>query len=89
MTNQDLFAYQDTVAAATQDIHRSCGDLEISVLWDDGKLGMVLDTHKVRLWNALGAAEFHITHDELLEHGNAYRGVLAMIAAAALKKMTV
>ncbi len=89
MTNQDLFAYQASMAGATKDIHHACGDVEIAILWDDGKIGLVTGVHKVRIWNALGSAELHITHDELLERGNAYTGFLAMIAATALKKMKV
>lgn len=89
MKSQDLFAYQATMADATKDIHSACGNVELSILWDDGKIGMVTGTHKVRIWNALGSAEFQITHDELLAQGNAYKGVLAMIAATASKKMRV
>ena len=89
MKNQDLFAYQATMAGATKDIHSACGNVELSILWDDGKIGLVTGTHNVRIWNALGSAKFHIAHDELLVQGNAYRGILAMIAATASKKMSV
>ena len=89
MTTQDLFAYQASMAGATKDIHNSCGDVELSILWDDGRIGMVTGIHKVRIWNALGSGEFHITNDELLERGNAYTGFLAMITATALKKMSL
>lgn len=80
MTKQDLFAYQDTMAGVTKDIHDACAGMEISVLWDDGKLRMVTGKHKVKVWNNLGSVEFRVDHDDLLERGDAYKGFLTLIA---------
>ena len=89
MTKQDLFAYQDTMAAATKDIHDTCKGLDISVMWDDGKLGMVTGTHKVKVWNNLGSVEFHIDHNDVLERGNAYKGFLIMMTTKIKKDLNL
>ena len=89
MTKQDLFAYQDTMAAATKDIHAICAGLDISVLWDDGKLGMVTGTHKVKVWNNLGSVEFLIDHDDVLERGNSYKGFLTLLATRSQKGLSL
>ena len=80
MSKQDLFAYQDTMAGATKDIHEACAGMEISVMWDDGKARMVTGTHKVKVWNNLGSVKFQIDHDDLLNKGNSYKGFLILIA---------
>ena len=89
MTKQDLFAYQDTMAAATKDIHHTCEGLDISVLWDDGKLGMVTGAHKVKVWNDLGSVELRIDHDDILERGNAYKGFLTLLATRIQKGLSL
>ena len=89
MTKQDLFAYQDTMAGATKDIHNTCAGLDISVLWDDGKLGMVTGTHKVKVWNNLGSVEFHIDHNDVVERGIAYKGFLMLIATRIQKELSL
>jgi len=89
MTKQDLFGYQDTMAAATKDIHNTCAGLDISILWDDGKLGMVTGAHKVKVWNDLGSVEFRIDHDDVLERGNAYKGFLALLATRIQKNLSL
>jgi hypothetical protein len=89
MTKQDLFAYQNTMAGVTKDIHDACAGMEISVLWDDGKLRMVTGRHKVKVWNNLGSVEFHVDHDYLLERGDAYKGFLMLIAARIQKGLGV
>ena len=89
MKKEDLFAFQDTMAKVTRDIHKSSPGAEISVLWDNGRMGMVTGVHQVKIWNNLGSIEFHITHDDLLEGGNAYQGFLALIALQIGKKLTM
>ena len=89
MTKQDLFAYQDTMADATKDIHKTCAGLDISVLWDDGKLGMVTGNHKVKVWNNLGSVEFNIDHDDVLERGIAYKGFLTLIGMRIRKELSL
>jgi hypothetical protein len=89
MTKQDLFAYQDTMAGVTRDIHDACAGMEISVLWDDGKLRMVTGSHKVKVWNNLGSVEFHVDHGDLLERGDAYKGFLTLIAGRIRKGLGV
>lgn len=89
MTKQDLFAYQDTMAAATTDIHKTCAGLDITVLWDDGRLGMVTGRHKVRIWNNLGSVELRIDHDDVLERGNAYKGFLALLTSKIQKGLSL
>jgi hypothetical protein len=89
MTDVDLFAYQDTMAGVTRDIHDACHGAEISVLWDDGKLRMVTGRHKVKVWNNLGSVELRINHRDLVEKGNAYKGFLALIAARVHRRMDV
>ena len=44
---QDLFAHHDTLAGVTRDIHDACAGMEVSVLWDKGKLGKVGGAHTV------------------------------------------
>jgi hypothetical protein len=89
MTKQDLFAYQDTMAGVTRDIHNACAGMEIAILWDDGKIRMVTGSHKVKVWNNLGSVEFHVDHDDLLERGDAYKGFLTLIAARIRKGLGV
>jgi hypothetical protein len=89
LTTQDLLDYQDTMAAATRDIHAACPGHEISVLWDDGKLRMITGRHKVKVWNSLGSFEFAIDHDNLLRKDDAYKGLLALVAARVQKSLTV
>ncbi len=86
---QDLFAYQETMANVTRDIHQASSGAEISVLWDEGRMTMVTGVHKVRVWNNLGSVEFQIAHDDLLEGGNAYQGFLALIALQIGKKLAM
>ena len=88
MTSTDLFAYQDAMMRATKDVHDRCA-AEVSVLWDDGKFGMVTGTHKVRIWNGLGSVELEITHDNLMARGDAYRHFLERAAAAAHQKLAL
>ena len=87
MTTQDLFAYQETMAGVTKDIHAACAGMEISVMWDDGKLRIITGDHKVKVWNNLGEVEFHVTHDILLERGNAYKGFLTLLELQVRKKL--
>jgi hypothetical protein len=89
MTKQDLFAYQDTMEGVTKDIHDACAGMEISVMWDNGKLRMVPGMHTVKVWNNLGAVEFHIDHHDLLERGDAYKGFLLLIATRIKKELGV
>lgn len=89
MTNQDLFAYQEIMAGITKDIHDACKGMEVSVMWDDGKLRMVTGDHQVKVWNNLGAVEFRVGHDVLLEKGNAYKGFLMLIAMRIKKELSV
>jgi hypothetical protein len=87
MTTQDLFAYQETMAGVTKDIHAACAGMEISVMWDDGKLRITTGDHKVKVWNNLGEVEFRVTLDILLERGNAYKGFLTLIELQIRKKL--
>ena len=89
MTNQDMFAYQETMEGVTKDIHAACPDMEISVMWDDGKLRMNNDEHKVKVWNNLGHVEFHVAHEILLERGSAYKGFLTLLGVHAQKELRV
>jgi hypothetical protein len=88
MTDTDLLAYQDEIARATKDLHARCA-VEVNVLWDGGRFGMVTGTHKVRIWNGLGSVELEITHDNLVARGEAYRHFLDRAAAAAHQKLAL
>jgi hypothetical protein len=89
MTKQDIFAYQDTMASVTKDIHAACPGFEFSVLWDDSKMRMNQREHKVKITNNLGSVEFRINHDDLLERGDAYKGFLTMVATRVQKGLGV
>jgi hypothetical protein len=86
---QDLFAYQDTLAGVTKDIHDACAGMEVSVLWDKGKLRKVAGAHTVKVWNNLGSVEFRVDHDDLVERGDAYKGFLLLLSAQIKKKLGV
>ena len=89
MKNMDLFAFQDMMAGITNDIHDVCTGAEIWVMWDDGKARMVTGTHKVKLWNNLGAVEFHIDHDDLVAKGNSYKGFLVLVESRVKRELCV
>jgi hypothetical protein len=89
MKNMDLLAYQDMMAGVTKDVHDTCAGMEISVMWDDGKARIITGSHKVKLWNNLGAVEFHIDHDDLLAKGNSYKGFLVLVETRAKKELSV
>ena len=88
MTSQDSVAYGDLIMRATKDIHDHC-DVDLNVLWDDGKLELVAGTHTVKVWNGLGSVNFQIEHRDLVEHGAAYRLFLAKLAAAVKQQLTL
>jgi len=88
MKSQDLFAYQDLISRATKDIHDRC-DVDLSILWDQGKLEPVAGTHTVKVWNGLGSVDFQIEHDDLAQHGTAYRLFLEKVVSAVKRKLTL
>ncbi|OGA48302.1 MAG: hypothetical protein A3F74_14235 [Betaproteobacteria bacterium RIFCSPLOWO2_12_FULL_62_58] len=88
MKRQDLFAYQDLISRATKDIHDRC-DVDLSILWDDGKLEPVAGTHTVKVWNGLGSVSFQIEHDDLVDSGAAYRLFLEKVVSAVKQKLTL
>jgi hypothetical protein len=89
MPKQDLFAYQETMAGVTKAIHDACAGMEISVMWDDGKLRMIPGKHKVKVWNDLGKVILRVDHDILLDKGDAYKGFLILLTTQARKKLGV
>ena len=89
MKNMDLLAYQGMMAGVTKDIHEACAGMEIYVMWDDGKARMIAGTHKLKLWNNLGALEFNVEHDDLVAKGNAYKGFLILVETRAKKELTI
>ena len=88
MIRHDLFAYQDLISRATKDIHDRC-DVELSILWDNGKLEPVAGTHTVKVWNGLGSVNFQIEHADLLDSGAAYRLFLEKVVSAVKQKLTL
>lgn len=88
MKSQDLFAYQDLISSATKDIHDRC-DVDLSILWDDGKLEPVAGTHTVKVWNGLGSVNFQIEHDDLVQYGAAYQLFLEKVVSAVKQKLTL
>src|SRR4029434_8893810 len=75
MTPDNLPSYGQAIALASKDIHERC-DVEVNLLWDDGKMHSADSMHKVRVWNGLGSLEYLIAHRDLLERGSAYRQFL-------------
>ena len=88
MKSQDLFAYQDLISRATKDVHDRC-DVDLNILWDDGKLEPVAGTHTVKIWNGLGSVSFQIGHDNLVDGGAAYRLFLEKVASTVKRKLTL
>lgn len=88
MRNEDLFHYQDTLMRVTHDIHERCG-VDVSVLWDDGKLSMVTGRHRVKVWNGLGSLEFEVEHEDLVQRGAGYQRFLDNVATMVRQKLSV
>src|SRR4029453_19681036 len=86
MTPDNLPSYGQAIALASKDIHERC-DVEVNLLWDEGKMHSADSMHKVRVWNGLGSLEYLIAHRDLLERGSAYRQFLEELAAAVHQRL--
>ena len=81
MSGEHGLSYQDAIARATKDIHDKC-NVEMDLLWDDGKSHIGDSLHRIKIWNGLGSLYFLISHPDLVEGGSAYRQFLEDLSAA-------